>query len=208
MVLETEVVCVPFSPQQKLSSSVDRLSRVIQWTSAGRKQLQQDYRCSLEQVDRLKAQLHQGRELRTELEARVTQGQDQVARLEAQLKAQLDQGGRQEEEEPLDTLVARQQKSQRKKKQDRQNGVSGCLGPDQNLVKIYIYIPSPPPPFSLEVSWSRFCLNEKLWSNESLALLLVASYNTVAGSAALIIHTICLLPAGFKWPARALKSNP
>lgn len=108
-----------FSPQQKLSSSVDRLSRLVQWTSAGRKQLQQDYQCSLEQVDRLTAQLDQGRGLIRELEAQVTRGQDQVTRL----KAQLDRSDRQDEQ--LETLVARQHRSQHGKKLDQQNEVSG-----------------------------------------------------------------------------------
>lgn len=119
LVSHSEVDYVWFSPQQKLSSSLDRLSKLVRWTSAGRKQLQQDYQCSLEQVDRLTAQLDQGRGEIRELEAQVTRAQDQVARLEAQL----DQDGRQDDQ--LETLETRQHRSQQGKKLDQQNQVSG-----------------------------------------------------------------------------------
>lgn len=119
VVLHSEVDCVSFSPQQKLSRGLDRLFRLVQWTSAGRKQLQQDYQCSLEQVDRLTAQLDQGRGVIRDLEAQVTRGQDQVALLEAQL----DRGGRQQDK--LETLVVRRHRAQPvSKKVDQQNQVS------------------------------------------------------------------------------------
>lgn len=121
--------CGLFSPQEKLSRSMAQMSRAIQQTRAGRKQLQQDYQCSLEQVARLEAQLNQGKDLITDLEAQVTLGQEQVAQLEAQLicredrkqNPDLDPDWRLTEE--LETLRARLQKSQSRNKRNQQKWV-------------------------------------------------------------------------------------
>lgn len=130
MGLESEMYGGLFSPQEKLSRSMARMSRAIQQTRPGRKQLQQDYQCSLEQIARLEAQLNQGKDLITDLEAQVTLGQEQVAQLEAQLicredrkqNPDLDPEWRQTEE--LETLTAQLQKSQSRNKRNQQKWVS------------------------------------------------------------------------------------
>lgn len=124
--LESKMYCGLFSPQEKLARSMARMSRAIQQTRAGRKQLQQDYQCSLEQVARLEAQLNQGKDNITDLEAQVTLGQEQVAQLEAQLICREDrkQNPDWRQAEELETLRARLQKSQSRNKRNQQKWVS------------------------------------------------------------------------------------